>query len=159
MEATSYPVAATTAVIGALALVWFVRRQRCSTAPLIDLTLFDNRDFRLAVVVALVSSFSIVGLGLVLSQRQQLVLGNSPLHAALLLLPTSLMAIIGGPLAGWLAPRCGVGYVTAGALLLGGLGEAGLLLTSNGGPAPQILCLSVFGLGSARRSRPPHSPS
>ena len=57
------------------------------------------------------------------------------------------MAIIGGPLAGWLAPRCGIGYVTAGALLLGGLGEAGLLMASNGGPVPQILCLSVLGLG------------
>ena len=121
--------------------------QRRSTTPLIDLTLFDNRDFRLAVLVALVSAFSIVGLGLVLSQRLQLVLGYSPLHAALFLLPSSLMAMIGGPLAGWLAPRCGIGYVTAGALLMGGLGEAGLLIASNGGPVPQILCLSLFGLG------------
>ena len=66
-----------------------------------DLTLFENREFALGVVVALVSSFSVVGLELVLSQRLQLVLGYSPLQAALFVLPGSLLAFIGGPLAGW----------------------------------------------------------
>lgn len=146
MAAPSFPVAAAAAAIGTLALVWFARRQRHSTNPLIDFTLFANRSFRLAVLVALVSAFSVIGVALVLSQRLQLVLGYSPLHAALFLLPSALMAIVGGPLAGWLAPRYGIGYVTAGALLLGALAEAGLFMVANAGPAPQILLLSVFGL-------------
>lgn len=147
MASPSYPAAAAAAVTGTVAFIWFARRQRHSAHPLIDFTLFDNRNFRLAVLVALVGAFSVIGLALALSQRLQLVLGYSPLHAALFLLPASLMAVVGGPVAGWLAPRWGIGYVTAGSLLLGGLGVAGLLMAANAGPVPQILCLAVFGLG------------
>jgi len=75
-EAPSFLSAAAAAVIGGLALAIFVRRQRRSAAPMFDLTLFENREFALGVVVALVSSFSVVGLELVLSQRLQLVLSN-----------------------------------------------------------------------------------
>ena len=147
MQPPSFRAAATAAAIGALALVWFARRQRRSAAPLIDFSLFNNRAFRVAVVVALVAAFSVIGLSLVWSQRLQLVLGYSPLHAALFLLPSSLLALIGGPLAGWLTPRYGANRVMAGALLLGGLGEAGLFMATNAGLAPQLLCLAVFGLG------------
>jgi DHA2 family multidrug resistance protein-like MFS transporter len=147
MEAPSWPAAAMAAAIGALALGWFVRRQRGSAAPLIDFSLFDNRHFRLAMLVALISSFSVVGLELVLSQRLQLTLGYSPLHAALFLLPGPVLAFIGSPLAGWLAPRFGTGRVISAALLLAGLGETGLFLAANAAPAPQLLCLSLFGLG------------
>jgi DHA2 family multidrug resistance protein-like MFS transporter len=147
MQPPSFPAAATAAAIGALALVWFARRQRRSAAPLIDFSLFNNRAFRVAVVVALVAAFSVIGLSLVWSQRLQLVLGYSPLHAALFLLPSSLLAFIGGPLAGWLTPRYGANRVMAEALVLGGLGEAGLFMAAHAGLVPQLLCLAVFGLG------------
>ena len=146
-EAPSLLEAAVAAVIGALALMVFVRRQRRSKAPMLDLKLFENRNFTLAVVVALVSSFSVVGLELVLSQRLQLVLGYSPLQAALFVLPGSLLAFIGGPLAGWASHGFGAGRMMAGALLLAGLGVAGLLLAANAGATPQLLSLSIFGLG------------
>ena len=144
MEAPSLPAAA----IGALALGWFARRQRGSAAPLIDFSLFDNRGFRVAVVAALVSAFSVIGLALVLSQRLQLVLGYSPLHAALVLLPSSVLAFIGGPLSGWLTPRYGADRVIAGALVLGGLGVAGLFMAANASLVPQLICLALFGLGA-----------
>jgi len=146
-EAPSFLAVAAAAVIGALALAIFVRRQRRSAAPMFDLTLFENREFVLGVVVALVSSFSVVGLELVLRQRLQLVLGYSPLQAALFVLPGSLLAFIGGPLAGWSAPRYGTGQVMAAALLLGGLAVAGLFLAADAGPMPQLVSLSAFGLG------------
>jgi len=147
MESPSLWLAATSAAIGALALGIFIRRQRRSATPMIDFTLFNNRDFTISVLVALVSSFSVLGLELVLSQRLQLVLGYSPLEAALLVLPGSLLAFVGGPLAGWLAPRHGVGRVMTGALLLGGTSVVGLLLVVNAGRGAQIICLSAFGLG------------
>ena len=148
MAGASWPVAVSAAVIGALALFWFARRQRGSAAPLIDLSLFENRGFRVAVLAALVSAFSVIGLSLVLSQRLQLVLGFSPLHAALVLLPSSVLAFIGGPLSGWLTPRYGANGVMAAALLLAGLGEAGLFMAANVGLIPQLLCLALFGLGA-----------
>jgi DHA2 family multidrug resistance protein-like MFS transporter len=148
MQAPSLPAAAGAAVIGALALFWFAQRQRGSAAPLIDFSLFDNRGFKVAVLAALVSAFSVIGLSLVLSQRLQLVLGYSPLHAALFLLPSSVLAFIGGPLSGWLTPRYGANGVMAGALLLAGFGVAGLFLSANAGLVPQLLCLALFGLGA-----------
>jgi DHA2 family multidrug resistance protein-like MFS transporter len=148
MQGRSWPAAATAAAIGGVALFWFGRRQRSSTAPLIDFTLFANRSFRVGVVTALIGSFSVIGLALVWSQRLQLVLGYSPLQAALFLLPSPILAFVGGPLAGWLAPRFGANRVMAAAMLLAALGEAGLLLAAHSGMAPQLLCLAIFGLGS-----------
>jgi len=135
------------ALVAAVALALFVRRQTRRPAPMIDFALFRNPAFTVSVVVALVASFSVLGMELVLSQRLQLVLGFSPLHAALFVLPGSLLAFVGGPLGGWLAPRLGTGRVMAGALLLGGLSMAGLLATAYAGPAAQIACLAAFGLG------------
>jgi len=148
MAGASWLAAASAAAIGASALFWFARRQRGSAAPLIDFSLFENRGFRVAVLAALVSAFSVIGLALVLSQRLQLVLGFSPLHAALVLLPSSVLALIGGPLSGWLTPRYGANGVMAAGLLLAGLGEAGLFMAANAGLVPQLLCLAAFGLGA-----------
>jgi MFS transporter, DHA2 family, multidrug resistance protein len=109
--------------------------------------LFRNRGFTIAVLTALVSAFCIVGIALVLSQRLQLVLGLSPLHAALFMLPSSAMAFVGGPLAGWLISRYGADRVVTVALLVGGWGLAGLFLSAHAGSAPQLICLAAFGLG------------
>ena len=146
-DAPSLLEAALAAVIGALALIIFVRRQRRSAVPMFDLTLFANQAFTHGVLVALVSSFSVVGLELVLSQRLQLVLGYSPLQAALFVLPGSLLAFLAGPLAGFSAPLYGSGRVAGGALLVSGLGVVGLLFLAYAGATPQILSLSIFGLG------------
>jgi DHA2 family multidrug resistance protein-like MFS transporter len=147
MQGASFATAAIAAVLGGLALAVFARRQRGRPQPMIDFGLFRDRNFTVSVLIALISSFSVLGMELVLSQRLQLVLGFSPLHAALFVLPGSLLAFVGGPLGGWLAPRHGTSHVMAGALLLGGLSMAGLFLTAYAGPAAQIACLTVFGLG------------
>ena len=143
----AFRAAAAAAVLGAGALAWFAWRQRRSAAPLIDFSLFRNRGFTIAVLTALASAFCIIGIALVLSQRLQLVLGFSPLHAALFMLPSTAMAFVGGPLAGWLAPRYGADRVVTGALFVGGGGLAGLFLLAHAGAAPQLLCLAAFGLG------------
>jgi len=139
--------AAAAAAVGAAALALFAWRQRRSASPLIDFSLFRDRGFTIAVLTALASAFCIIGFALILSQRLQLVLGLSPLNAALFMLPSSAMAFVGGPLAGWLAPRYGNDRVVALALLVGGLGLAGLFLSAHGGAAPQLLGLAAFGLG------------
>jgi DHA2 family multidrug resistance protein-like MFS transporter len=146
-EHPAWPTIAAAVVIGGLSLVLFVRRQRRQASPMIDLALFANRDFSLGVAVALVGSFSVVGLELVLSQRLQLVRGYTPLGAALFVLPASLMALVGGPFAGWASPRWGLGRLMTGALLLSGLAAVGLLLAANAAPPPQMVALAVFGLG------------
>ena len=158
-EAPSLLEAAVAAVIGALALMVFVRRQRRSKAPMLDLKLFENRNFTLAVVVALVSSFSVVGLELVLSQRLQLVLGYSPLQAALFVLPGSLLAFIGGPLAGWASHGFGAGRMMAGDFFWPGSGwQACSWPPTLGRHLSSSLCRSS-GWDWEPRSRYPRTPS
>jgi DHA2 family multidrug resistance protein-like MFS transporter len=133
-------------LIGVVSLAIFVRRQRRSTRPMIDFALFADPDFTLAVIVGLVSSFSVVGLELVLSQRLQLLLGFSPLQAGFFVLPGAIMALLGGPLAGWLAPRLGNSRVMSMTLVAGGLGSLGMVFTAHAALWPQIVSLSLFGL-------------
>lgn len=146
-QVASLAAAAAAAVIGAGALALFAWRQRRQAAPLIDFTVFRDCGFTIAVLTALASAFCIIGVALVLSQRLQLVLGLSPLQEALFMLPSSAMAFVGGPLAGWLSPRYGADRVLAAALAIGGCGSAGLFFTAHAGAAPQLVSLAAFGPG------------
>ena len=85
------------ALIGVLFLVLFVRRQQRSAHPMIDFSLFRNRLFAGGIGVALLSMVALIGVELVLSQRLQLVLGLSPLQAALFILPIPLASAWRGP--------------------------------------------------------------
>lgn len=146
-QAASLAAILLSAAIGAGALALFAWRQRRSAAPLVDFSLLRDRGFAIAVLTALGSAFCIIGIALVLSQRLQLVLDFSPLQAALFMLPSSAMAFVGGPLAGWLIPRYGTERVLTAALFVGGCGSAGLFLFAHAGAAPQLLSLAAFGLG------------
>ena len=64
---------------------------------MIDFSLFRNRLFAGGIGVALLSMVALIGVELVLSQRLQLVLGLSPLQAALFILPIPLASAWRGP--------------------------------------------------------------
>ncbi|CAB3687358.1 Putative multidrug resistance protein MdtD [Achromobacter pulmonis] len=117
---------------GAAMLAIFARRQRARPYPLIDFAIFRNRGFSSAVASALFAAAALLGLELVLSQRLQLVLGMSPLQAALYILPLPLAAFIAGPLAGWLLPKAGSARLLFVSLLVSGLGMGGYLFSYGG---------------------------
>ncbi len=134
-------------VLGLAGLVLFLRRQRRLAHPLIDLGLFRNPQFSAGVIAALVAATVMVGVELALTQRLQLVLGKSPLAAALFILPIPLGAFVSGPVTGLMLPRIG----GRRALLAGlGLCLAGILLMLPLRNAPslwQMLPLALLGLG------------
>ncbi|MFD0891978.1 MFS transporter, partial [Streptosporangium algeriense] len=74
-------------------LAWFVRRQRRSRSPMLDLGLFRRRAFSIGVAAVLLTVFALVGLELMLAQYLQLVLGDSPFQAAVRLLPLMAAAV------------------------------------------------------------------
>jgi DHA2 family multidrug resistance protein-like MFS transporter len=78
----------------AIAIV-FVTRQRRLEHPLIDLELFKEVPFSASVATQLIATITFGGLYLIVSQYLQLVLGLSPLHAGLALLPATLSGILG----------------------------------------------------------------
>lgn len=147
----SLPILALSATLGLLFLTLFARRQRRTTSPMIDFTLFSNRLFASGVAVAVISMVALVGIELVLSQRLQLVNGLSPLQAGLFILPIPLASALSGPLAGLLLPRWGERRLILGGLLLTTLAVVGLIGCYHGAPLWQLTLLFAagFGLGGA----------
>ncbi|HHK8074754.1 TPA: multidrug efflux MFS transporter SmfY [Serratia marcescens] len=135
------------ALIGVLFLVLFVRRQQRSAHPMIDFSLFRNRLFAGGIGVALLSMVALNGVELVLSQRLQLVLGLSPLQAALFILPIPLASALAGPVAGLLLPRYGERSIILGGFVLTTLGITGLAVWYQSGMAPQLVSLALVGFG------------
>ncbi|MGP2860932.1 multidrug efflux MFS transporter SmfY [Serratia bockelmannii] len=135
------------ALIGILFLVLFVRRQQRSAHPMIDFSLFRNRLFAGGIGVALLSMVALIGVELVLSQRLQLVLGLSPLQAALFILPIPLASALAGPMAGLLLPRYGERSIILGGFVLTAFGIAGLALWYQSSMAPQLVSLALVGFG------------
>src|SRR3984885_4110248 len=141
------------AIAGALlaaaaACAMFARRQRRQAYPLIDFSLFRNRSLLTGVIAAALAMAATVGIDLVPTQRLQLVLGLTPLHAGLIVTAFAAGSLPVGVLAGGLLHRTGARPLIGGGLLLGAPGAAPLL---GGGRSPAWvvpgLVLAGAGLG------------
>ncbi|MGH2423562.1 MFS transporter [Pseudomonas sp. C 49-2] len=132
-------------VLGALFLTVFIRRQRRATQPILDLGLFKATGFRNAVISAVVSAAALIGMELVFSQRLQLVLGLSPLEAALFILPLPLGSFISGPLAGYYLPRLGNQRMLFWTLLLSAASMLAYLLLYDAAVYLQLIVLALLG--------------
>jgi EmrB/QacA subfamily drug resistance transporter len=107
----------------------FVAIETRSAQPMFDLSLFRNRTFTGAQIVAFCLHASIFSIFLYLTLYLQNILGYSALEAGLRFLPVSLLSFVVAPVAGKLAERLpvrgflGAGLITVGAglLLMGGI--------------------------------------
>ena len=125
----------------------FVRRQRRLAHPLLDLAAVPRPSFSVSVTTNLLGVFALIGLLLLLPQYLQLVLGYSPLEAALWMLPGSVAGVTGALVATRLARR-----LTRPALVGLGLGSAatGLALVAVlGGLAGVVVGFALLGAGVA----------
>ena len=87
------------------------------------------------MIAAALAMAATVGIDLILTQRLQLVLGLTPLHAGLIVTAFAVGSLPVGVLAGCRAHRTGVRPLIGGGLLLGALGVlVTLLLTPGAGP-------------------------
>lgn len=135
-------------VFGAL----FVRRQRRLSDPLLDLSLFANRTFSVALMVLLFGLVAVGGTMLLVTQYLQLVAGFSPLVAGLWMGPPALAMVVAGITAPVLARHVRPGFVVAGALGLSVVGYVMLARLGIGATAVGIVVagfsLSYLGLGT-----------
>jgi MFS transporter, DHA2 family, multidrug resistance protein len=153
-------------VAGVLLGFVFVRRQLHIESPMIDVRLFRIRAFSASLATYLLGIFVVVGYFLFIAQYLQLVLGLSPLNAALWSLPSAVGFIVGSTIAPRIIHRfrpsviMGVGMAIAagGTAILLGLsvdGEGSLLLISAAsvvislGLAPVITLATELIVGSA----------
>ncbi len=109
-------------LVGIALGVVFVRRQIKLDEPMLDLKLFSNRAFSASVVTNMLGVFALVGLLFLVPQYLQLVLGLSPVVAALWMLPATAAGIAGALLAASLAKRIRVSVLVSGGLLIGAVG-------------------------------------
>ena len=146
-------------VAGIVAGVVFCRRQRRVAHPLVDLALFANRRFTVGLGTFLITGVVMAGTSFVSALYLQNVLGLSPLHVGLWLIPQNLV-MLAGTLA---APRLDrhfdtvalvwVGLVVAGAglLLLGtldtdalGIHVVAMVLAAGGVSVPMSLVMNLL---------------
>lgn len=142
------PEALVTLVVAVPALAAFTRRQLRMPDAVLDVRLFADRTFSVAVGCVLLSMFGLVGLELFFAQYLQLVLGLNPLAASVRLMPLMLASLAGGLLAARVLQRLGTR-----AVLTGGLGVTTIALVPMLalGVADQYLLLAIpfiaIGLG------------
>jgi DHA2 family multidrug resistance protein-like MFS transporter len=153
-------------VAGVLLGILFVRRQLRIESPMIDVRLFRIRAFSASLGTYLLGIFVVIGYFLFISQYLQLILGLSPLTAALWSLPSAVGFIVGSTVAPRIIHRfrpsviMGVGMAVAavGTAMLLGLsvdGEGSLLLIAGAsvvislGLAPVITLATELIVGSA----------
>ncbi|MGH3758850.1 MFS transporter [Actinophytocola sp.] len=130
--------------------VVFVRRERRTAHPMLDLSLFRNRKFTAAVSIVLVGATTMGGVFLLVSQYIQLVEGLSASEAGLALVPQALAVVVGSLIAPRLARRMRPEFVLGFGMLVA---AAGILLftqvESGNGLIVVVLGMSVaaFGMG------------
>ncbi|MGC4028699.1 MAG: MFS transporter [Steroidobacteraceae bacterium] len=141
--------AASAAVLAGIGIgAAFVRRQRHLAHPFVDLSLFKNRPFRAALLMNLSGAFFIGGLYLFIAQYLQLVLGLSPLHAALWSLPSALAFILGSGVVPAMAHRWQPRQLMTVGMTVAAAGFALLLFLDTAGPLLLLVAsLAVFSLG------------
>lgn len=88
IAADGFSVVNVVAIVVGLALApVFLRRQRTSSDPMVDVSLFRNKAFGASVTVNLLACFTLVGYSLFSTQYMQSVLGMSALKSALWTIP------------------------------------------------------------------------
>ena len=121
------PVALTGIVGGAALLAVFVRRQLRADVPLLDVRLFAQRAFGVAVGCIVLAMVALIGLDFFFAQYLQLVLGLSPLEASVRLIPLAAATVVGGLIAAPILARVGTRAAIAGGLALSGASLVPLL--------------------------------
>jgi EmrB/QacA subfamily drug resistance transporter len=81
-------------VVAGAALVAFIFCENKSADPMMDLRLFGDRTYSLAIITIFAVMFAVYGMTLVITQYMQNVRGFSPTDAGLLLLPYSMSLMI-----------------------------------------------------------------
>ena len=126
----------------------FVFRQKRLTHPLIDLELFKVPPFSAAVATQLVATITFGGLYLLVAQYLQLVVGLSPLHAGMALLPATVAGTLGTIAAPLLVKRIPIGYVIPCGMILSTVGMALIaLMDSSSGIALLVAAYIMMSFG------------
>ena len=131
-------------VVGAL----FVRRQRRSADPLVDLRLFQVPAFSVTIATIMVTVFTIFGLMFLEAQYFQLVLGLSPLDSGLWMLPSSVVIVASSLGSSRLARLASRPTILIGGSILVAVGFAVIACVPYGGLPALVIGAVIWGVGA-----------
>jgi EmrB/QacA subfamily drug resistance transporter len=136
--------------VGIVAFVIFVIRERRIAHPMLDLHLFDNRQYSLSVAAATLQSLATFAVNFILIFYLQGVRGYTPLTAALLILPLPVMTSLIGPFGGRWADRVGGSIPATAGLAIQIVALIFLMMLTPTTPYLVLaLTLALMGLGGA----------
>ncbi|MDD4859513.1 MAG: MFS transporter [Dehalococcoidales bacterium] len=141
---------------GAVGVLFFLRREARTEAPLIDLQMFrHNRGFTLSCVAALANYSGSWAVAFLLSLYLQYIKGLSPQSAGLVLVTSPIIQAVLSPLAGRLSDRIEPRILASLGMGLTALAIGLLALVNEVTPLGYIVaCLVLVGLGFALFSSP-----
>src|SRR3954453_7307775 len=113
-------------VVGVVLLPLFVLNERHHAAPMLDLSIFQNRLFSAATAAAFINGLSRFALLFLFVFYFQGVKGDDPIKAGIELAPMAIGMLIASPLAGIWADRRGSRTLAAVGMFLGALALAGM---------------------------------
>jgi EmrB/QacA subfamily drug resistance transporter len=136
-------------LVGVVALVAFVRVERRSTAPLLDMRYFRSSRFSGALIVAFILYFSIFSIFFFTALYLTAVINYSPEHTALEFVPMAGAMILASVIAGRRVARIGPRAPMAEGCVLAGAGVllSALLLESSHPSAWLMVTLALAGYG------------
>ncbi|MBT2566025.1 MFS transporter [Arthrobacter sp. ISL-85] len=128
--------------------VVFVRRQLRLVHPLLDMSLFRNRVFSMAISANILALFSFNGFILFLAQHLQLLEGLSPSAAGVAMVPALAVTVAAGLVVVPLVRKVRPGYVVAAGLAFSAIGYSMVAFGNHdGGPSQLLAALLVLALG------------
>jgi EmrB/QacA subfamily drug resistance transporter len=142
-------------IAAAVLLPAFVLIERHGRAPMLDLTIFQNRMFSAATGAAFINGLSRFALMFVFVFYFQGVMGDDPIQAGIKLTPLALGMLVSSPLAGAYADRHGSRALAALGMLVSAAGLAAM--TTLGAHSPywqSSLWLLIVGVGSGMFNSP-----
>jgi EmrB/QacA subfamily drug resistance transporter len=146
----------TVSLIAAVVLLpAFVLIERRARAPMLDLSIFQNRMFAAATAAAFINGLSRFALLFVFVFYFQGVMGDDPITAGIKLTPMAIGMLIASPLAGIWADRRGSRALAAVGMLVSAFALAGM--TTLGADSPywqSTLWLGLVGIGSGMFNSP-----
>ena len=126
-----------------VAVIVFIKTQRRSLHPLMQLRLFEYRSFAMGGVVAFIYGMALFGSTYLVPVFMQIALKLPPSQAGAVLLPAGLVLAVTIPLVGRAADKLPLGRILATGLILL---AASFLLMISVGPATSLLLITLWAI-------------